>query len=469
MEAAAIKPQIAEPTLLPEYRNHNLESEQSILGAMMQYPEILEEAAEKLKAEDFYNQGNRLIFKAMKGMVDDGQPVDPVLVGDRIQLTENVQLIDYIADVFGNAPLLETSKAHIEIVKRKSTERQMANIGDKIRKLSTEARPMDEKIAELNTLTESVSEGAVELRMRTINAVIQSALNEVQERAEGIKAGILTGFHDYDERSAGLHRGDLIIVAGRPSMGKTAWSMNIGENVALASGRVLVYSLEMSAEQLAMRMLSSTGTIKFSSLRDGKLSEDELNSIDGAADNLGTKQMFIDDTPGLDISQLKAKSRRVHRQLGGLDLIVIDYLQLMQTPGKRSRNEEIGDITRQVKLLARELDVPIILLSQLSRDCEKRQDKRPMASDLRDSGSVEQDADVIIFIYRDEVYNRNSRFRGIAEAIINKMRNGSVGCVFLNFEGKYSRFTNMRMDVSDFMEDPLENEKQSSDSQERPW
>ncbi len=442
---------------------HSIEAEQSVLGGLMLDNAAWELVADQVGEEDFYRQDHRLIFHAISALYARNEPVDVVTVSEWLE--HHKQLEDaggfaYLAEIASSTPSAANIKSYAQIVRERSVLRQLIHvatrIGDSV--FNTEGRETSEIIDHAERLVFSIAEQG----RRGHHAVrpIRELLTEVTDRIDklyhhaGAYTGIPTGFSDFDDMTSGLQDTDVIIVAGRPSMGKTSFAMNIAEHAAIKSRvPVAIFSMEMQAEQLVMRMLSSLGRIDQHRVRTGKLADEDWPRLTSAMSLLSEAPLFIDDTPALTPTELRARARRINRenerQLGrGLGLIVIDYLQLMQVPGnKENRTTEISEISRSLKALAKELKVPVIALSQLNRSLEQRPNKRPVMSDLRESGAIEQDADLIAFIYRDEVYHEDSADKGVAEIIIGKQRNGPIGTTRLTFLGQYTRFENFVPDV----------------------
>jgi replicative DNA helicase len=443
---------------VPPYSVH---AEQSVIGGLLLDNQTWDEVADRIHEDDFYRKDHRLIFRAIKQLADRQAPFDVVTLSERLGTLgwlEEAGGLAYLGVMARDTPSAANIRAYADIVREKSVLRQLIHSGTAI--ADSGFNPDGRDLAQLlEEAEQKVFNIADQRRKGGIGFIpIKQLLVRTMERIdalynmEGHITGTATGFTDLDDKTSGLQRSDLIIVAGRPSMGKTTFAMNIAEQVAI-SGRqpVAVFSLEMPAEQLAMRMMSSLGRIDQHRMRTGKLEDDEWPRITSAVNILSETRLFIDDTGGLTPTEIRARCRRLAREHGPLGLVLLDYLQLMKCPGSDSRVNEISEISRSLKALAREMDVPVIALSQLNRSLENRPNKRPVMSDLRESGALEQDADVIMFIYRDEVYNPESQDKGIAEIIIGKQRNGPIGTVRLTFLGQYTRFEN-------FISDPYANE-----------
>ena len=435
---------------------HSIEAEQSVLGGLMLDNGAWDRIADVVSESDFYRRDHRLIYGAAANLVERGQPLDVVTLSEALEgagQLEEAGGIGYLGELAHNTPSAANIAAYAHIVRERSVLRQLIGVGTGITESGFNAQGRT-----VNELLENAERQVFEIRdqgarggagFRPIKNVLGTVMARIEELFESGShlTGITTGFTDLDDRTAGLQPSDLIIVAGRPSMGKTSFAMNLCETAALKAKRAAaVFSMEMPAEQLTMRMLSSLGRIDQQKVRSGKLSDDDWPRLTNALTLLSEAQIFIDDTPALTPTELRARCRRLRRETD-LGLIVVDYLQLMQVPGTReNRATEISEISRSLKALAKELNVPVIALSQLNRSLEQRQDKRPVMSDLRESGAIEQDADVILFIYRDEVYNDDSKDKGKAEIIIGKQRNGPIGRVVLTFLNQYTRFENFAPD-----------------------
>ena len=432
---------------------HSIEAEQAVLGGLMLAPESWDRVADRLVEDDFYRKDHRLIVRAIGELSNRGMPYDAVTLGDWFQaqnLSEMVGGSSYVIELANSTPSAANITAYADIVREKSVLRQLIDTGTEIAgdAFQPDGRTSHELLEVAEQKVFRIAEAGARGRkgfvpMRT---AVKEAFQILHQRYEnrGSVTGLPTGFIDLDEMTAGLQPSDLIIVAARPSMGKTAFSVNMAEYAALKTKKaVAVFSMEMSASQLAFRLISSMGRINAQNLRTGDLAEEEWPRVTNAITLLSEAKIFIDDTPALSPGELRARSRRLKRE-HDLGLIVIDYLQLMQVPGtKENRATEISEISRSLKALAKELNVPVIALSQLNRSLEQRTDKRPVMADLRESGAIEQDADVIMFIYRDEYYNPESGEKGVAEIIIGKQRNGPTGAVKLAFLGQYTKFENL--------------------------
>ena len=432
---------------------HSIEAEQAVLGGLMIDNGTWDQVADLVVEEDFYRKDHRLIFRAISMLAEEGQPFDAVTLSE--WLTSHNQLNDagglaYLGTLAKNTPTAANIKAYATIVRERSVLRQLIRVSTTIAdsaynpdgRSSAEILDTAEKhvfdIAERGSRAQSGFTGIKDLLVKAVDRI------DTLYQNDSAYTGIPTGFTDFDEMTSGLQNSDLVIVAGRPSMGKTSFAMNLVENAAIKNrSPVAVFSMEMPGEQLVMRMMSSLGRIDQHKIRTGKLDDTDWPRLTSAVGILNDAPIYIDDTPGLTPMEIRARARRIKRE-HGLGLIVIDYLQLMQGSGNSNENRatEISEISRSLKGLAKELSVPVIALSQLNRSLEQRPNKRPIMSDLRESGAIEQDADVIVFIYRDEVYNEDSPDKGTAEVIIGKQRNGPIGMSRLTFLGQYTRFEN---------------------------
>ncbi len=430
----------------------SIEAEQSVLGGLMLDNQRWDQVADRVSADDFYRKEHRLIFRAVATLCDANSPADVVTVSEWLE--KNGELdgaggLAYLGTLANNTPSAANIVAYADIVRERAVMRTLIRVANNIG--NSAYNPEGRNAAELLDYAEKnildISERGSHRRggFQPLKTLLTSAVDRIDTlfRSESPITGVPTGFTDLDAMTSGLQPGDLVIVAGRPSMGKTSLAMNIAENAAVgAKLPVAVFSMEMPGEQLAMRLMSSLGRINAHKVRTGKLEDDDWPRLTSAIGLLADAPMYIDDTPALTPLELRSRARRLKRE-HGLGMIVVDYLQLMQSPESgENRATEISSITRSLKTLAKELHVPLIAMSQLNRSLEQRPNKRPVMSDLRESGAIEQDADVIFFIYRDEVYNEDSQDKGTAEIIIGKQRNGPTGKVRLTFLGEYTRFEN---------------------------
>jgi len=431
---------------------HSIEGEQAVLGGLMLDKRAWEQIADRIVEEDFYRHDHRLIFRSIAKLETADKPFDVVTLSDELSKThelEDAGGLAYLGQLAKETPSAANIRAYADIVHERSVFRQLIEVGTDIAgsAFNPEGRESKELLDDAERQVFKIAEqgNRANQGFKGIKQLLTSTVEQIDKlfEQEGTLTGVTTGFKDFDEQTSGLQKGDLVIVAGRPSMGKTTFSMNIAENAAIAQGiSVAIFSMEMPAESLAMRMISSMGRIDQHRLRTGQLNDEDWPRITSAVSLLSEAKVFIDDTPALSPTDLRARARRLKRE-HGLGLIVIDYLQLMQVAGSsENRTNEISEISRGLKALAKELEVPVIALSQLNRSLEQRPNKRPVMSDLRESGAIEQDADVIVFIYRDEVYNEETTEKGIAEIIVGKQRNGPIGTTRLTFLGQYTKFEN---------------------------
>ncbi len=439
---------------------HSIEAEQSMLGGLMLDNSTWDQVADVVTEEDFYRKDHKLIFRAVHHLSEGGIPFDVVTLSEWLENNselDNAGGLSYLGMLANNTPSAANIKAYANIIRDRSVLRQLISVGTQISDsgFNTEGRNSSELLDHAERLVFEIAEKGARGQggFEAIKDVLTSVVDRIDHlfQLDEPLTGLPTGFNDFDEMTSGLQDGDLVIVAGRPSMGKTTFAMNIAEYAAVKSDKpVAVFSMEMPSGQLAMRMLSSLGRIDQHRVRSGKLEDEDWPRLTSAVGILAEKPLFIDDTPSLSPNELRSRCRRLTREHGKLGLVVIDYLQLMQVTGfKENRTAEISEISRSLKALAKELEAPVIALSQLNRSLEQRPNKRPVMSDLRESGAIEQDADVIAFIYRDEVYNEDSPDKGTAEIIIGKQRNGPIGSVRLTFLGKYTRFENFISNFGD--------------------
>jgi replicative DNA helicase len=436
---------------------HSVEAEQSVLGGLLLENEAIDRIADLLGPADFYRHDHRLIFEHIARLIERNKPADIVTVAESLENSaelSGVGGIAYLGALAQNTPTAANIRRYAEIVHERAVMRKLVEVGSGIAEsaYNPQGRDAQQLLDEAEAKIFQIAEGGRKtsqgfLDMKTILPKVADRIDYLYQREnQGGVTGVPTGFNDLDERTSGFQPGDLIIVAGRPSMGKTAFSLNIAENVALETKLpVAVFSMEMAATQLAARMIGSVGRLDQHRMRNGNLEDEDWVRLTTALGKLNDAPVFIDEGAGLSSFEVRARARRLHRQTGKLGLIVVDYLQLMTgAAGRQSENRatEISEISRSLKALAKELDVPVVALSQLNRGLEQRTDKRPVMSDLRESGAIEQDADLILFIYRDEVYNPDSQDKGTAEIIIAKQRNGPIGRVRLTFMGQFTRFEN---------------------------
>lgn len=429
---------------------HSTEAEQSVLGSMIMDAQAIVTASEILTGDEFYNKQYGVIFNAIVELNNAGRSVDLVTLQDKLKekdVPTEVSSMEYVRDFITAVPTSANVKHYAQIVHEKAVLRKLIHTTEGITDICYAGK---EEVDDILDMTEKKVFEVVQRRDSNdfvpIRRVVMNALDMIEAAAKttGSITGISTGFTDLDYSTAGFQPSDLILIAARPSMGKTAFALNIALNSALKGGKcVALFSLEMSKEQLVNRLFSLESSVDAQHLRNGKLDETEWEKLVESAGVIGSSKLIIDDTPGISIQELRSKCRKFKLEQG-LDMIIIDYLQLMSGSGRsESRQQEISEISRSLKALAREMNVPVLALSQLSRAVEQRPDKRPMMSDLRESGAIEQDADVIMFIYRDDYYNKDTEKPGVAEIIIGKQRNGPVGTVELAWMPKYTRFANL--------------------------
>lgn len=432
---------------------HSIEAEQAVLGGLMIANEQWDNIVEILSEEDFFRHDHQTIFRTMNLLAAAEEPLDVVTLSDQLHSDGTLEAVGglaYLGEMATNTPSAANIVSYANIIHEKAITRRLISVSTEITEAgyNPEGRSAEElvELAE-RKITEIGESGPKEGGPRNINPILKGTVDKIDElfNSDDIYTGVTTGFNDLDEMTSGLQDSDLIIVAARPSMGKTTFSMNLVENALLkANASVVVFSMEMPAEQLVMRSLASIGGINQTRVRTGKLEEEDWPKLSSAVSQLKDKPLYIDDTPALSPAEMRARLRRIQKETGSIGMIMLDYIQLMQIKGfSEGRTAEISEISRSLKGLAKEFDCPVVALSQLNRSLEQRPNKRPVNSDLRESGAIEQDADIIMFIYRDEVYNEDSPDKGMAEIIIGKQRNGPIGTCRLGFEGMFSRFTNL--------------------------
>ena len=436
---------------------HDIEAEQAIIGSMLTDKDAVISAIEVLKPDDFYREDNKTIYEAILNLYNRSEPIDIITVRSELESMgkiDNVGGLEYLAELPEKVPTTANAMKYIKIVEEKSSLRKLIRTANEIIELGYNQTEDVDNIMEgaekkiFNIMQDKDQKGYSPLKDVLVESFTK--LEELYNRKQHI-TGVPSGFTDLDYRTAGFHGSELILIAARPAMGKTAFALNIATNVALrAKVPVAVFSLEMSKEQLVNRILCSESMVDSNKVRTGKLEEDDWTKLAGTIGPLSETEMYIDDTPGINIMEIRAKCRKlkIEKNIG---LVVIDYLQLIQGTGKKggSREQEISEISRSLKILAKELDVPVIALSQLSRAAEQRPDHRPMLSDLRESGAIEQDADIVMFLYRDDYYNPDTEKKGVAEVIIAKHRGGSTGTVELLWLGSYTKFVNIERRFDD--------------------
>ena len=433
---------------------HSLEAEQSVLGSMLIAPDSWDKVVEIVVEDDFYNRAHRVIYSAVLKLLNQNQAVDTTTVKNILEQHDQLEEAGgfaYLIELAQNTPSAANVVAYANIIKERAVVRELIGVAHDIAEIgyhpegrdSTDILDIAEsKVFEIAQKRQGENEGPKDVTNVLTKTVTR--LDELVKQGSDI-TGVSTGFSDLDQKTSGLQPSDLIIVAARPSMGKTTFAMNLCENAMLMQDKpVLVFSLEMPAEQIMMRMLASLSRVNQTNIRTAQLDDNEWSRMSATIKHLKEKDnLFIDDSSGLTPMELRTRARKIVKEKGGISLIMVDYLQLMRVPSlSDNRTLEIAEISRSLKALAKELEVPVVALSQLNRGLEQRADKRPINSDLRESGSIEQDADLIMFIYRDEVYHENSELKGIAEIIIGKQRNGPIGTSRLTFQGQFSRFDN---------------------------
>lgn len=441
---------MAEDNVIKRIMPNSLEAEQAVIGSMLIDVDAIVTASEKLVPDDFYNRQYGVLFEAMVELHREGKQVDPVTLGDRLKeknVPEEVSSLSYIGDVVTAVPTSVNIEDYATIVAQKSILRKLIRLTGEIENSCYDGKE------NIETILNETEKKVFELTQKRdagdftpIGEIVLNAVNRIEAayRTGGDVTGVPTGFYDLDFMTSGMQPSDLILIAARPSMGKTAFVLNIAQHMAFKSDKtVAIFSLEMSKEQLVNRLFALEGNINAQNLRTGKLDDREWDKLAEAASVIGDSRLIIDDTSGISVQDLRSKCRKYHREKG-LDCIMIDYLQLMTSSGRsESRQNEVSEISRSLKGLARELNVPVIALSQLSRQVEGRPNKRPIMSDLRESGAIEQDADVVMFIYREDYYNKETEEKNISEIIIGKQRNGPIGTVKLAWMPEYTKFGNL--------------------------
>lgn len=431
---------------------NNVEAEKAVIGAMMLDSDAIMVCSEILTAGEFYQQQYGIIFDALVEMYRDGIGADLVTIQNKLrekEVTPELYSVEYLGELLASVPTSANVKFYAEIVHEKAVLRRLIKVTEQVtRECYIDSQPLEDILEDTEKSVFDVIQQRGGSEFEPIRDVVLRTLDSIEKAAKqkGNITGLETGFRDLDAKTAGLQKSDLILIAARPAMGKTAFVLNIAEYVALHSNSTIaLFSLEMSKEQLVKRMLAMNSMVDSQKIRTGDLEDDDWDKLVGSVRKIGNSNLVIDDTSGITASELRSKCRKLKIEQG-LDLVIIDYLQLMTGAGKRksdSRQQEISDISRSLKVMARELDVPVIALSQLSRAVESRPDKRPMLSDLRESGAIEQDADIVMFIYRDEYYNPDSEKKGVAEVIVAKQRSGPTGPVELAWLSQYTKFGNL--------------------------
>ena len=431
---------------------HNVEAERAVIGAMMLNADAIMVCSELLTSDEFYQQQYGIIFDALVEMYKDGVGADLVTLQNKLrekEVTPELYSVEYLGELLASVPTSANVKFYAEIVHEKAVLRRLIRVSEQVTKdCYMDSQPLEDILEDTEKSVFDVIQQRGGSEFEPIRDVVLRTLDSIEKVAKqkGNITGLETGFRDLDAKTAGLQKSDLILIAARPAMGKTAFVLNIAEYVALHSNSTIaLFSLEMSKEQLVKRMLAMNSMVDSQKIRTGDLEDDDWDKLVGSVRKIGNSNLVIDDTSGITASELRSKCRKLKIEQG-LDLVIIDYLQLMTGAGKRksdSRQQEISDISRSLKVMARELNVPVIALSQLSRAVESRPDKRPMLSDLRESGAIEQDADIVMFIYRDEYYNPDSEKKGVAEVIVAKQRSGPTGPVELAWLSQYTKFGNL--------------------------
>ncbi len=432
---------------------HSVEAEESVIGAVRLSSDAANIALERLQPDDFYRPAHQQMFEAVRRLFDANEPIDAVTVSEALRRDGNLERIggvEFLTRLLDLVPTASNVDYYAAIVEEHALRRRLMKVGGEIGTIATQmSEPIDTVVDRSEQAVFAVAERRVGDGLTGIDNLLGPAIERAEElqRIGSDVTGIPTGFSDLDRKLAGLHKTNLVVIAARPGMGKTALALNIAQNVARHDHPVAIFSLEMSREEIVTRMLCAEGRIDSQKLRTGQLSEADFTKLSNAAGTLYKKPIYVDDSPGLTVTEIRAKCRRLRRR-PGLDLVIVDYLQLMQGSGGENRQQEIALISRSLKNLARELQVPIIAISQLNRSLEQREDKRPRLGDLRESGAIEQDSDVVAFIYRDEYYNpENIETQGIAEIVIAKHRQGAVGRVQMTFLPEFTLFADMGRDI----------------------
>ena len=443
---------------------HSIEAEQAVLGGLMLDNNAWERVSDAVSDGDFYRHDHRLIFRAIFTLAERNSPFDVVTLSEQLDKEGHLSQVGglgYLGELAKNTPSVANIKAYAQIIRERATLRQLIGISNDIADMAyapqgkSAVEVLDEAERQIFQIAEARPKAGGPVGINEILVKTIDRIDELFNTNEGL-TGISTGFTDLDGMTSGLQPADLVIVAGRPSMGKTTFAMNLVENAVLRSDKViLVFSLEMPSDSIVMRMLSSLGRIDQTKVRSGKLDDDDWPRLTSAVNLLNERKLFIDDTAGISPTEMRARARRLAREHGEIGMIMVDYLQLMRIPGSSgdNRTNEISEISRSLKALAKEFNCPVIALSQLNRSLEQRPNQRPVNSDLRESGAIEQDADIIMFVYRDEVYHPETEYKGVAEIIIGKQRNGPIGTCRLAFLGKYTRFENLAPGIYNFDDD----------------
>ena len=441
---------------------HSIEAEQSVLGGLMIANESWDSVADVVTETDFYRAGHQRIFVQMAKLVELGEPIDVITLTEALKNageldSEEVGGFNYLVELAKNTPSAANIRAYAQVVRERSSLRSMISVANQIADngFNPDGRSSDELLDEAERSIMQIAEGRPNQGgPEGVNTLLQGAIERIDElfNSDSNLTGLSTGFTELDDKTSGLQKSDLIIVAARPSMGKTAFAVNLVEHAILSTDKpVVVFSMEMPASSIIMRMISAIGRIHMSKVLSGKLDEEDWPKLTAAVSKLKDRPLFIDDTPALTPTEIRSRIRRIAREHGEIGMVMVDYLQLMQVAGtSEGRTAEISEISRSLKAIAKEFNCPMVALSQLNRSLEQRPNKRPINSDLRESGAIEQDADVIMFIYRDEYYNEESPDKGIAEIIIGKQRNGPTGTTRLAFLGHFTRFENLTLHADDY-------------------
>ncbi|MFI4819073.1 MAG: replicative DNA helicase [Enterobacterales bacterium] len=448
-----LKLNISDVKILP----YSLDAEQSVLGGLMLDNNKWENVSDRLISNDFFIYAHRIIFNEMQFLLELKKPIDLITISESLEQKKNLNIVGgftYLADLSKNTPSISNIDAYSNIVREKAILREMITVAKEIADsgYNTKGRSSDDLLDIAESLVFQISEKRINnfIGPKKIENILINTINKIKFLYKNKKnniTGISSGYRDLDDKTYGFQKSDLIIIAARPSMGKTTFAINICENASIKEKKpVLIFSLEMPIEQIMIKMLSSMSRVDQSRIRTGRLYDEDWSKISNTMKILlENKNIYIDDSSELTPLSLRSRARRIYKENNGLSIIMIDYLQLMRVPSlSDNRTVEIAEISRSLKSLAKELKVPVIAISQLNRSLEQRSDKRPINSDLRESGSIEQDADLVIFIYRDEIYNEKSNMKGVSEIILGKQRNGPIGKIILNFNGKISRFDNYK-------------------------
>ena len=428
---------------------HNLDAEQSVLGSMIIDKTAIAQVTEVLKADDFYRDSHKIIFSGIMDLFQKDIPIDMITLIEHLKSIDKLEGaggISYITEISNSVPSIANLSSYIKIVDEKAMLRRLIKASNEIIEKSYGGQDQVENVVDFaQKKVFDIAEKRSSSDFESISSVLERGFLEIERlfNNQGGVTGVPTGFRDLDDKTSGFQKGDMVLIAARPSMGKTTFALNIAQHAALKSGKsVVIFSLEMSKEQLAYKLLCAEANVDMLKLRTGNLDDEDWENIARASGPLAASKIYIDDTAGVNVMEMRSKCRRIKIE-HGIDLIMIDYLQLMSGTGGESRQQEVSEISRSIKALAKEMQCPVVALSQLSRAPEQRADHRPMLSDLRESGSIEQDADVVMFLYRDEYYNKETEDKNVGECIIAKQRNGPVGTVKLAWLGQYSKFGNL--------------------------